>query len=335
MAHIPVNKLKEGDDVQQYFLLRDMSRRTTRSGKPYLDLILADRTGTIKGKVWSEALDKLDDQVGPGVFVGVRGRVETYNQEMTITVTTLVSTADIEARRGVVKDFDPDLLIPRTPGDVAVMWQDLLDVVENELQDQHVRNLVREVLTRYGGEFKTSPAARMYHHGYLGGLLEHTHKITQLALAVKDLYPQLDGDVLLAGAILHDVGKIKEMSGFLNPSTTMAGHFLGHIILGRDMVRDVLTAMGLSDSDSEKIIQIEHIILSHHGQMEFGSPVLPLTREALVVHALDDLDAKMKMINDQIDSDKTEDSFTSWHKVLKRSIFKGTCRPDADDLTND
>ena len=165
------------------------------------------------------------------------------------------------------------------------------------------------------------PAARLYHHPYLGGLLEHTWFVARHTQASLAIYPDLNPSLALAGAILHDLGKVKEIANPTAPELTVAGQLLGHIVLGWEMVREEARAMEFPDANL--LIQLEHIILAHHGALEFGSPVPPKTREALLVYFLDDLDAKLKMMSTHLQSDSGDDDFTSYHRVLQRGLYKG------------
>jgi 3'-5' exoribonuclease len=195
--------------------------------------------------------------------------------------------------------------------------------------------LVLTVLERYREEFLVCPAALRYHHPYLGGLLEHTCFVTRHALASLAIYPELNRDLVLAGAILHDLGKIKELANPPAPERTVPGHLLGHVVLGWEMVR--AAAQGLEFPDPTLLVQLEHIILAHHGSLEFGSPILPKTREALLVNFLDDLDAKLKMMSQHLESDSGGGDFTSYNRALQRDLYKGgpvAADPDQDPETD-
>ena len=200
------------------------------------------------------------------------------------------------------------------------MWQELRQLAETEIRPP-LGTLVLTVLERYQEEFLVCPAALRYHHPYLGGLLEHTWFVTRHALASLAIYPELNRDLVLAGAILHDLGKIKELANPPAPERTVPGHLLGHVVLGWEMVR--ATAQGLDFPDPTLLVQLEHILLSHHGTMEFGSPVVPKTREALLVNFLDDLDAKLKMMSQHLESDTGEGDFTSYNRALQRDLYEG------------
>ena len=252
--------------------------------------------------------------------MGVQAQVESYNGELQLNV-RYINT--VEALRDLGRDlqeYDPELLVQATPYDREALWQELRQLAETEIRPP-LGPLVLTVLERYREEFLVCPAALRYHHPYLGGLLEHTWFVTRHALASLAIYPELNRDLVLAGAILHDLGKIKELANPPAPERTVPGHLLGHVVLGWEMVR--AAAQGLDFPDPTLLVQLEHILLSHHGTMEFGSPVVPKTREALLVNFLDDLDAKLKMMSQHLESDAGEGDFTSYNRALQRDLYKG------------
>ncbi len=320
MPHQLISHLKEGAAVQQYFLVRQAESRTDKSGKPFLSLVLGDKSGAMVARVWSDVVAKCPGPFAPGDHVGVQGKVESYKGELQLNV-RYINT--VEALRDLGRDlqeYDPDLLYQATPYDRQELWQELWQLAESQIRPP-LRQLVLKVLDRYRDDFLVCPAARLYHHPYLGGLLEHTWFVARHALASLDIYPDLNRDLVLAGAILHDLGKIKELANPPAPEPTVAGRLLGHIVLGWDMVRS--EAQGLEFSDPTLLLQLEHIILSHHGAVEFGSPILPKTREALLVYFLDDLDAKLKMMSQHLESDTGYGDFTSYNRALQRNLYKG------------
>jgi 3'-5' exoribonuclease len=320
MPHQLISHLKEGDAVQQFFLVRQAESRTDKTGKPYLSLVLGDKSGTIVAKVWNDILKKYPGPFVIGDFVGIKGQVDSYKQELQINVKYLETEESIRSRGGDLSAFDPELLCQATPYDREALWQELWQLAETQIRPP-IKDLVLKVLELYREEFLVCPAALRYHHPYLGGLLEHTWFVTRHALASLSIYPELNRDLVLAGAILHDLGKIKELANPPAPERTVPGHLLGHIVLGWEMVRSA--AHGLEFPDPTLLVQLEHIILSHHGSMEFGSPILPKTREALLVNFLDDLDAKLKMMSQHLESDTGEGDFTGYNRALQRDLYKG------------
>jgi 3'-5' exoribonuclease len=329
MPHQLVSQLQEGAAVhKQFFRVRSVEARTTKSGKPFLELLLGDKTGTLKAKVWAEALEKVPKPwPAPGEDVGVQGKVESYQGELQLNVQHLYTVDYLKAKGKDLKEYDPELLYQTTAYDRPALWAELWQLADSQIRPP-LKQLVLNLLERYREELMVCPAARMYHHPYVGGLLEHTWFVARHALASLAIYPDLNPDLTLAGAVLHDLGKIKELANPSAPELTVPGQLLGHIVLGWEMVRS--EAQALEFADPTLLVQLEHIILSHHGTLEFGSPIPPKTREALLVNVLDDLDAKLKMMSQHLESDTGEGDFTRYHRVLQRGLYKGGFLPAND-----
>ena len=292
MPHQLISLLKEGDAVQQYFLVRQAETRMDKSGNPYLSLALGDKSGSMVARVW----DKVKGPNVPGlspreIMWESRRRLSPTRENFSSTSVISIAWRPCRDLGRDLQEYDPELLCQATPYDREALWQELWQLAETQIGPP-LGELVLRVLDRYREEFQVCPAALRYHHPYLGGLLEHTWFVTRHALASLTIYPELNRDLVLAGAILHDLGKVKELANPPAPERTVPGHLLGHVVLGWEMVRS--EAQALNFSDPILLVQLEHIILSHHGSMEFGSPILPKTREALLVNFLDDLDAKLR-----------------------------------------
>ncbi len=323
MPHTLIVHLKEGMNVQQYFVVRQVEERRTQHAKPYLNLQLADRSGIIRAKLWSEALREYPGPFRLGDYVGVVGFVRAYQGEPEITIQKIWTLEQIKQKKELdneePKDFDPSLLHATTPYDREQMWQELLDLASTALTPP-LRDLVLNLLQANETAWLNQPAARRNHHAYLGGLLEHTWHVARLAHRIAALYPDIHQELVVAGAILHDVGKLKELGQPHAPDYTVAGQLLGHIVLGWDMIRQ--EAANLAFPDENLLLQLEHIVLTHHGQQEFGSPVLPKTREALLVYYADDLDAKLKIMEQHLQADTSDRQFTPYHRLLQRELYK-------------
>jgi 3'-5' exoribonuclease len=327
MPHQLISHLKEGDAVQQYFMVRQAETRMDKSGNPYLSLALGDKSGAMVARVWNKVLAKCPGPFAPGDHVGVQAQVESYKGELQLNIRYINTVAALRDLGRDLQGYDPELLCQATPYDREDMWQELWQVAETQIGPP-LGELVLRVLERYRDQFQVCPAALRYHHPYLGGLLEHTWFVTRHALASLNIYPELNRDLVLAGAMLHDLGKVKELANPPAPERTVPGHLLGHVVLGWEMVRS--EAQALNFSDPILLVQLEHIILSHHGSMEFGSPILPKTREALLVNFLDDLDAKLKMMSQHLEGDSGEGDFTSYNRALQRDLYKGGPAPAGD-----
>jgi 3'-5' exoribonuclease len=320
MTHQLITELKEGAQVQQFFLVRQAESRSDKSGKPFLSLVLGDKSGTMVARVWSDVLAKCPGPFILGDYVWVRGQVGVYKGDLQLIVNDIISVAAQRALGKEPRGFDPELLHLATPYDRQQLWDELWELAAGNLGPP-LKDLVLRLLDRYREDLLVCPAARLYHHPYLGGLLEHTWSVARHTLASLAVYPDLNPDLALAGAILHDLGKVKEIATPQAPELTVPGQLVGHIVLGWEMVRE--EARALEFPDPTLLVQLEHIILSHHGSLEFGSPILPKTREALLVYFLDDLDAKLKMMDTHLQSDSGDGDFTSYHRVLQRDLYKG------------
>jgi len=309
---ICVKDLTPGESVLQYFEVRSRDQRKTRSGQDYLDLVLGDATGTVPAKMWSDSIRKWGNDFVPGTFVKVEGRVELYRERNQLVIEKIRS-ADVSE----IPDISRLIRSPKE--DPESLFEELTATAKS-LKPEELAALVGAVLTENAESLKTFPAARMIHHAYKGGLVEHTVAVTRKVEAVLKLEPDIDRDIAVAGAILHDIGKTVELS----PATrgrTIEGRLIGHVILGRDMIRDAAREAGL-DAPTW-LPELEHIVLSHHGETEFGAPVRPATREALLVHFIDNLDSKLKIMSEALQSVDAE-GFTPYNKWLEGRVFEGS-----------
>lgn len=319
MSHQSVACLQAGVTLKQFFLVRRLEKRRTKDGKPFLALVLGDKTGSIKARVWEETLKKCPHPPAECDFVGLTGQVEAFQGDLQINVTYLESVDKIRERGGDLKGFDPEALILTTPFDRDDLWQELWDLAEARIS-LPLRSLVLAILTKYQDQLISWPGAEFVHHAYVGGLLEHTWSVTRHAVRSLEVYPSLNQDLVLAGAILHDLGKIKELARPECPKRTVPGGLVGHIVLGCEMVREEARALDFPDEDLLR--ELEHIIIAHHGSEEFGSPIIPKTPEAFLVFYLDEIDAKLHMARRHLETDAGEDEFTVKHYLLGRRLYK-------------
>ncbi|MFH1732170.1 MAG: HD domain-containing protein [Planctomycetota bacterium] len=309
-----IEDLKSGDELKQLFLLRSKALRTARNNSLYMQLELADRTGVIPGHMW-DARQELFDTFQPDDFVFVRGRVETYQNKLQAIVQSIEPRPESEAD---IADF-----IPTTNKDVGAMFDRLIEIAKM-VKDPGLRKLLASFLKDddISGKLRRCPAAVVYHHAVIGGLLEHTLGVSELALAVADQYPDLDRDTFITGAILHDIGKIEEFQYERSFAYTDAGELLGHLYIGARMIEE--RAADIPEMTPEKVKALTHLVLSHHGEYEYQSPKLPMTAEALAVHHLDNLDAKINAFRAAMLRDRDPESrWTEWNKMFERKLFKG------------
>lgn len=314
---VSIKDLNAGDTILQFFQLRSKDARKTRSGQDYLDLTLADATGTIAAKMWADAIRKWGQDFGPGDFLKIEGRVETYRDHIQLLIDKIRRCDPSEVP-------DPSSLIRSTTQDTDVLFLELKEIARS-FDPPGLADLVEAILDNNEEAFKTFPAAQMIHHAYRGGLIEHVAAVVKKVEAMAELEKNINRSIALAGAILHDIGKLRE----IHPSgqgRTPEGRLIGHVILGLSLVREVAAEQGSLDSPWFR--EVEHIILSHHGESQFGAPVKPLTREALLVHHIDNLDAKLKIIDEALQS-VDADGFTTYNKWLEGRAYAGS--PSLDE----
>lgn len=282
-----IETLQEGADVAGCFLVLEVQRGETRSQKEYLKLRLGDRSGTIDGFVWDE-VERWEPLCLPEAVIAVRGRVASFQDRLQLKVQSVEAvTPDAAAW---------ELLLAAAPRDRRTMQQEL-DSLLWSVEDRALRKLLRRLVGEGGSGalYRAHPAAQRNHHAYLGGLLEHSLSVAGICSALAEHYAQqgqpLDRDLLVAGALLHDIGKLVELRAPPASGYTTEGRLLGHILVGLRMVREAAAAV--PELAPERLLLLEHLIASHQGKPEWDSPREPQTLEALVLHYADDLDSKM------------------------------------------
>jgi 3'-5' exoribonuclease len=288
----PIATWESGDQVQGFALLAKKELRQDRNGKSYLDMVLTDASGSITAKVWADA-PALHGDYEAHCFVAFRGLVKSYKDQLQIAVEECRGAIDGDRQYG----FNEKLLIPSSPEDIGDLWARLKGIFPEEVKDPMLRRLAVEALELHGAALREHPAAKAMHHAYLGGLLEHTVSMAELALKVADHYSELDRDLLLVGILFHDLGKIVELGAMPANDYTLAGRLVGHVVIGRDLLRERCAAIPGFPEDVQ--LHLEHLVLSHQGRREYGAPVEPMTVEALVLHFIDDLDSKINQFRNQ------------------------------------
>lgn len=317
----PIATWESGDQVQGFALLAKKELRQDRNGKSYLDMVLADASGSIAAKVWSDA-PALHGDYQEHSFVAFRGLVKSYKDQLQIAVEECREAGDGDRQYG----FDEALLIPSSPEDIDDLWARLKGIYPEEVKDPTLRRLVVEALELHGAALRGHPAAKAMHHAYLGGLLEHTVSMAELALPVAAHYPELDRDLLLVGILFHDLGKIVELGAMPANDYTLPGRLVGHVVIGRDLLRDRCAAIDGFPEDVQ--LHLEHLVLSHQGRREYGAPVEPMTLEALVLHFIDDLDSKINQFRNQRRQSPQEIQYL---KGLGRYVYLPTAEGEGED----
>jgi 3'-5' exoribonuclease len=295
------------------FLVRSKEVRQKKTGEPYLSLLLGDCTGQVDAKMWDN-VDQVMETFDRDDFVKVKGMVQIFQNRPQITIHNV--------RKIDASEIEPADYFPSSRRDLREMWTELRATVA-AIGNPHLKALVEALLDDedVALRYRRAPAAKQIHHAYLGGMLEHVLSLCALARAVAAHYPNIDYDLLLTGVVLHDIGKIYELNYERGFSYSDDGQLLGHITIALGMVADKLR--GLPDFPPRLRTLVEHMILSHHGQLEFGSPKVPQFPEALLLHYLDDMDSKMECMRALIENDRQADgSFTAWSAPLERAALK-------------
>jgi len=315
-----IHKFKEGADIRGFFLCVEKHIRNTRSGDPYLDLILRDKTGQITAKVWKE-VGEYQDKFSAGDAVVVAGQVDFYLDKLQLNIKKInVASVQDYGRYG----YDPALIVPSSEKDPKQMWKELTAYIKN-INNKHLKQLVSSIYKEYESSLLTHPASVVMHHNYRSGLIEHTLSMAQIGISLAKHY-EVDIDLLMTGIFLHDIGKVKEITSELEASYSDDGNLIGHIVLGRDIV--VNAANKISGFPPELLQKVEHLILSHQGLYEWQSPKKPKMLEALLLHLIDNMDAKMNLMKKAISEDVEEGKWTSRRNyfripILKNNLSKG------------
>jgi 3'-5' exoribonuclease len=305
-----VSDLQADQAITTFFLVCEKEIRATREGKPYLRLELGDRTGTIEARMW-EGFE--GDTFARDDFVKVQARVENYRNKLQLALEKI--------RRAEDREVDPADYFPHTAEDVEQLYAKLLEYVA-KVANPWLRRLLEDAVRdpNIVPRLKRAPAAKMMHHAYLGGLLEHVVSLCGLCRVVAAYYPETDADLLLTGAVLHDLGKLEELSYERSLGYTDEGQLLGHILIEYEQLSNKMDAIEGFPGDLKTLVQ--HMLISHHGQYEFGSPKLPMFREALMLHYLDDLDSKMGAVRAALASPTGEGNWTAYNAALERRLLR-------------
>ncbi len=316
MAHLFINDLKPGQQLNETYMITQPILRNTTRGDLYIAMYLSDRTGKANGRMW-QVSESIYNQLPSEGFVQVRGKSELYQNAMQIVINDI---RVIESDQVALEDF-----MPKTEKDVARMFSQIKDMLA-AVKDPALKALIAEFLadSELMKQFTAAPAAMQMHHAYLGGLLEHTHSMLAVATKILPLYPKIQADLVLTAVFLHDIAKTKELSYDVAFSYTDAGQLLGHLVLGTQMIKEKAKMIEEQGTPLDKAVlnSLLHIILSHHGQYDFGSPKLPATAEAFMVNYIDNLDAKMNQITNLIENDPGNTDWTAYQRSLETRLYR-------------
>ncbi len=306
-----IRDLKEGDRVFDIYLCKHKQSAVTKNGKPYENVILQDKTGTIDAKVW--------DPGNPGIgeydslnYIEVYGDVNNFQGSLQINVKRIRVCKE--------EEYNPADYLPVSSKDMDTMFNDLLDFIKS-IQNTYLRQLLEAFFVQdknFVKKFRYSSAAKTVHHGFVGGLLEHTLSVTKLCDYYCQAYPILNRNLLLTAAICHDIGKTRELSPFPENDYTDDGQLLGHIVMGSQMVAE--KAAGIADFPHVLLTQLQHCILAHHGKYEYGSPKLPALMEALALNYADDTDAKLETFKELLENNSENQGWLGFNRLFESNL---------------
>lgn len=306
-----IKDLKDGDRVFDIYLCKHKQSAVTKNGKPYESVILQDKTGTIDAKVWEPnnpgigEYDTLD-------YIEVYGEVTNFQGALQISVKRIRLCGEGE--------YDPADYLPVSSKDIKTMYGELLTLIKS-IQNPYYHSLLEQIFVKdekFAGTFCKSSAAKSVHHGFVGGLLEHTLSVTKLCDYYCTAYPVLKRDLLLTAAMCHDIGKTKEISPFPENDYTDDGQLLGHIVMGSHMVAE--KAAAIEGFPHGLLTQLQHCILAHHGKYEFGSPKIPAIIEALALNYADDTDAKLETFKEILENNSENSGWLGYNRLFESNL---------------
>ncbi len=302
--------IHEGEAVVGHYLCKQKQSLKSRAGKTYLSLKLQDKTATVDAKVWE--LNHNIQNFEENDFIKIDALVLTYQNEIQLNVRKI--------RKSQEGEYNPMDYIPCTDKDISVLYTQFTDYIKT-ISNSYIKTLLENIFIKndeISEAFKKHSAARAMHHNYMGGLLEHSLSVTQICDFMAPRYKFVNRDILVAAAMLHDVGKIWELSSFPDNDYTDNGQLLGHIIIGTELITS--EAGKISGFPETLKTLLKHCIVGHHGEYEFGSPQLPKTIEAFILHCADNTDAKIKMFEDVLEKNSTQGHWAGFYKPLARNV---------------
>jgi 3'-5' exoribonuclease len=324
---ISLSELGDGQEADFFALLSEKQELTTRDGKPYYRVTFRDATREVNFPIWSDSghAEACKSEWTAGQFYKLRAMLRQSNYGPQLEIKKIRPVEDGDRADG----FDPTMCQPASRFDPAEMFAELINIVESRIENEPLRQLVADILEQHREQLLFWPAAKKNHHAFASGYLEHVLNVTRTTCQLaerycelySDLQPPLCGDVAIAGAVLHDIGKLRELTTSpAGAEYTASGCLIGHVLQGRDILREAAAGR---DIDPELLLRLEHVIVSHQRLPEWGAPKPPMTPEALIVHYADDLDAKMYMLVCTLKEDTTDGPMTSKRNPMAQQFYRG------------
>ena len=309
-----INQLREGDRVQEIYLCKSMQRLKTKANKSYISLTLQDKTGLLDGKIWSEnnAIEEFDEMD----YIEVTGTINVFQGSHQLNI--------IRVRRCHEGEYNPAEYLPTSNKDIDEMYKQLLGYIES-VKQPYLKKLLQSFFIEneeFVSIFKQHSAAKSVHHGFVGGLLEHTLNVTNLCDFYSKQYPIINRDLLITAAIFHDIGKTKELSSFPSNDYTNEGQLLGHIYMATELLGNKIKE--IPNFPEALALELQHCILAHHGELEYGSPKKPAIIEALALNFADNTDAKTQIMIEALEETADNTEWLGYNRFMESNIKKTT-----------
>ena len=306
-----IKDLREGEKVSDIYLCKHKQSAVTKNGKPYETAVLQDKTGTMDAKIWEPDSPGISEYDAMD-YIEVLGEVTNFMGALQVNVKRIRKCSEGE--------YDPSQYLPVSSKDIEAMYQELLGII-NTIQNTFLKQLLESLFVKdqaFVKAFRNSSAAKTVHHGFIGGLLEHTLSVTKLCDYYCSAYPILKRDLLLTAAMCHDIGKTREISPFPENDYTDEGQFLGHIVMGSQMIGE--RAARIPDFPHKLLTQLQHCILAHHGKYEFGSPKIPALIEAVALNYADDTDAKLETFKEILENNSENKGWLGYNRLFESNL---------------
>ncbi len=307
----PIADLQTGENVSWFYRVQEINRKKTSKGNDYLDLTIMDKTGRLPAKIWDN-VEEYHKLIRPGEVYKINGEVRDYRgkQQVTISHLRVVAASD--------PGFDSSDFNESPPFDSEALLVEFFSLLKDNLSNPYLRQLSERFQEEYGPVFHQAYGAQKIHHAFAGGLLQHTHALVKMILAIAPFYG-LDKELLLIGALFHDIGKTVEFKTQPALETTLAGGLLGHLVISLEIFLEMKKK--IPDFPESLSVRIQHVIVSHHGEKEFGSPEVPKTAEAYTLHLLDLLDSRMNIFSEQLKAGEAQKLFSDFNQALGTRIL--------------
>lgn len=305
-----ITQLQAGEQVDQFLLIKQATKGITTVGKPFMSLILQDKSGDIEAKLW-DTNEEHENTYRAEVIVKVGGEIHEYRGKNQLRIKQIRVAKPEEGIQ--INDLVPSSVTPKEE-----LYEELMQFFF-EIKNPNISRITRYLIKKYQPELTVFPAASKNHHDYASGLLDHVVSMLRLGKAICGLYPTLNKDLIYSGIILHDIGKVKELTGPIATAYTVEGNLLGHITIMVDEIGQAAKELGI---DGEEVMILKHIVLSHHGKEEWGSPKKPMIQEAEILHYIDNIDAKMNMLTRALSKTKSGEFTERLFPLDNRSFYK-------------